>query len=627
MRRKLLTCSVTLILSSLLLSCNSQPRSNIHESQLVPSPQQEIALKQALVAQDIKVTEELCRSQCQIDLQTLLMQNGNKQQNTNQQVLKDWQKKHSHIQYMIWDQLVTPNQASRTIGQLEADTASAAKPFIEEAKKQLASSPTQPYVSKGFKVGDRSYFVLGNRSGDGKIQAIAVVNQHVLSHVADHQQKNMRLEPFPKTNRYNMKTVESDTLQPKRVVSPKDNEGTSHYETNEVVVKFNQRPTKSEMNQILKDINGQIIQHVNGTYVFRARHMDAKGLMQYFHKWKVAYTEPHFFYVTNTLHFNRPNVRESQKEVYAGPPFPYAQSNDINSPIDPARIEPNDVLYSRYQWNLKQIGSEAGWQANRGANSVIVAIVDTGADLTHPDLADHLIKGYNLVDPTTTPNDDVGHGTHVSGVIGALVNNRLGVAGMMWNDTLMPIKALDQTGAGSTYTVAQGIIWAVDHGAKVINMSLGNYTSSEFLHDAIKYAYDRDVVLVAASGNDNTDRPSYPAYYSEVFAVAATDANRDRAPFSNYGDYVDVAAPGVSIASTYPPHQYAALSGTSMACPHVTALAAMIRSINPNLRNTEVMDIIRNTAQDLGAAGKDPQYGSGLINVANAVRAAQMSIK
>ena len=129
------------------------------------------------------------------------------------------------------------------------------------------------------------------------------------------------------------------------------------------------------------------------------------------------------------------------------------------------------------------------------------------------------------------------------------------------------MKVLDNSGSGTTYAVAEGIIWAADHGAKVINMSLGNYADAQFLHDAIKYAFDRDIVLIAATGNDNTERPGYPAAYPEVFAVSATDPDMNKASYSNYGDYVDVMAPGTSIASTYPNNQYAALSGTSMASP------------------------------------------------------------
>ncbi len=317
-------------------------------------------------------------------------------------------------------------------------------------------------------------------------------------------------------------------------------------------------------------------------------------LMLYFEKWDVVYSEPHFLYITNE-----------------------------NTPTTAPLNQPNDVLYSKYQWNLPIIETEAGWGIGKGSENVIVAVVDTGADMTHPDLQGRLQPGYNVIDPASSPMDDVGHGTHVAGIIAALVNNTEGVAGMTWYNPVMPVKVLDETGAGNTYNVAQGIIWAADHGAKVINMSLGNYADANFLHDAIKYAYDKDIVLIAASGNDNTNEPGFPAAYPEVFAVSATDDAKNKASFSNFGDYIDVAAPGVNIASTYPHNQYAALSGTSMASPHVTALAALIRSANPQLKNTEVMEIMRRTAKDLGEPGKDDYYGYGQIDVVNALLAAE----
>ncbi|MBN2983337.1 S8 family serine peptidase [Cohnella algarum] len=224
--------------------------------------------------------------------------------------------------------------------------------------------------------------------------------------------------------------------------------------------------------------------------------------------------------------------------------------------------------------------------------------------------------------PFQPPDDDVGHGTHVAGIIAAQVNNGEGVAGMTWYTKIMPVKALDSTGAGTTYSVAEGIIWAVDHGADVINMSLGNYAEAQFLHDAVKYAYDRGVVLVGASGNDNTDRPGYPAAYPEVIAVAATDPGEARAEYSNFGDYIDVAAPGSSIASTYPGSRYAALSGTSMATPHVAALVSLVKAANPGLGVDEIAEIVRSTARDLGPAGKDNDFGYGQIDVDAAVHAA-----
>jgi subtilisin family serine protease len=315
--------------------------------------------------------------------------------------------------------------------------------------------------------------------------------------------------------------------------------------------------------------------------------MTTKQLLRHFkNKKEIEFAEPHYIYVTN----------EEQVELI-----------------------PNDELFSDYQWNLPIIHTLEGWKVSRGSEDVIVAVIDTGVDLQHSDLQGHLTEGYNVVNDTGSPADDVGHGTHVAGVIAALVNNQEGIAGMSWHNKIMPVKVLDNTGAGSTYDVARGIIWAVDHGAKVINLSLGNYAEAEFLHDAIRYAYERDVVLVAATGNDNTSDPGYPAAYPEVLAVSATDAAQERAFFSNYGEYIDVVAPGVNIASTYPGNQYAALSGTSMASPHVAALAAMIRSVNPQLSSQEVTDIIRKTASDMGPQGKDDYFGYGQINVQKAL--------
>jgi subtilisin family serine protease len=251
-----------------------------------------------------------------------------------------------------------------------------------------------------------------------------------------------------------------------------------------------------------------------------------------------------------------------------------------------------------------------------------VAVVDTGVQSDHPDLQGRLVKGMNIVDPSSPPEDDVGHGTHVAGIIAAQVNNNEGVAGLTWFTKIMPVKVLDSTGAGSTYSVAKGIIWATDHGANIINMSLGNYAEAAFLHDALKYAYEHGVILVAASGNDNTDRPGYPAAYPEVFAVSATDADESRADYSNYGDYIDVVAPGTSIPSTYPGSRYAALSGTSMASPHVAALASLVCAVNPDLTNEEVMELLRQTAKDLGPSGKDNDFGYGQIDVRSALQSA-----
>lgn len=283
-------------------------------------------------------------------------------------------------------------------------------------------------------------------------------------------------------------------------------------------------------------------------------------------------------------------------------------------------IEPNDELFLPYQWNLKQIEAGKGWNLANGED-VTIAILDTGVDPNHQDLKDKIIKGYNVINDTNDFTDNHGHGTHVAGIAAALTDNVTGIAGVSWKSNLMPVKVLNEAGEGSSYEVAKGIYWAVDNGADVINMSLGDYNHSDILYDAVKYAYDRDVILISATGNDNVEQPMYPAHYDEVLAVAAVDEARNRAFFSNYGAHVDVSAPGEHIPSSFPDNNYIVMSGTSMAAPHVAGLAALIRSLRPDLSNEEVYDVIKETARDLGMQGHDPYYGHGEIDVERALEA------
>ncbi|MCD1261555.1 peptidase S8 [Paenibacillus athensensis] len=568
----------------------------------VYSVKQETGSKMTLVQQDVRLTDELCRSQCSFDLRSMVARIEAGQ--PAREVLAAMRHHHEKMDMLVWSQRGQKLEQGVKEGQVLSDYAADTNRYVQEAK--AAADAGKSYQSPAFGQGNQTYFVLAQPSALAAGSLIGVIHQDVLSQVEEHQKKNLRLAPYPAEKSWKIESVDTDTLQDKVVDHPEDNQGTSHYHPNEVVVRFKKDPTDSELNRIKSEIGSRTVRKLGYTYVFTADGMEAKQLMAYFKKWDVSYVEPHFLYLTNDA------AASSGKA-----PGETNGRNDVT-----ANFIPNDYLFSRYQWNLPTIETVQGWQTTRGAQDVIVGVVDTGVDLQHPDLQGQLVPGYNVVGNNDVPQDDVGHGTHVAGVIAAVVNNNVGVAGMSWYNKVLPVKVLDQSGAGSTYAVAQGVIWATDHGAKVINMSLGNYADSSFLHDAIKYAFDHDVALIAASGNDNTDRPGFPAAYPEVFAVAATDAQNQKAPFSNYGDYIDVAAPGVSIASTYPNNQYAALSGTSMASPHVTALAALIRSVNPLLKNTEVYDIIRQTAQDLGDKGRDAYYGYGLIDVDKAVKAA-----
>jgi subtilisin family serine protease len=568
---------------------------------------QETSLKQLLVQQDMQKTDELCRMQCSLDFREAVRKLQGKSGDEARKELTAMQAKHAHMDRLVWSKREQPLEQGTAVGTVDTAVQPAAAKYIKAAKE--AAKRGQSYQSPKIEKGEEVYFVLGQPSPDGAWSLIGLVHQQILAQVADHQRKNLRLQPFPAESHPKIQSADAETLGAKSVDHPDDNAGTSHYHQNEVVVRFRTPPTAAQLEQIRREVGAASYQKLGYTYVFRAEKLEAKALMDYFRKWDVVYAEPHFFYMTNET-----NDSGNGNGL----------SDNSNTNADTA-IVPNDNLYARYQWNLPITDTNQGWQVNRGDKSVPVGVVDTGVDINHPDLQGNLVPGYNVVNPGSDPMDDVGHGTHVAGVISALVNNGLGVAGMTWYNPVMPVKVLDSNGSGSTYAVAQGVIWATDHGAKVINMSLGNYADAQFLHDAVKYAFDHDVVLIAASGNDNTERPGYPAAYPEVFAVAATDSNNDKAPFSNYGDYIDVAAPGVSIASTYPNNQYAALSGTSMASPHVTALAALIRSTNPLLKNTEVMDIMRQSARDIGTAGKDKYFGYGLIDVVKAVQMAEQS--
>ncbi len=272
------------------------------------------------------------------------------------------------------------------------------------------------------------------------------------------------------------------------------------------------------------------------------------------------------------------------------------------------------------------LGAPAAWDVTTGSASVIVAVVDTGVSLSHPEFAGRILPGWDFVNSDSDPSDDQGHGTHVAGIIAAAMSNGLGTTGLAPNVSILPVKVLSAAKSGTWANVALGIRYAADHGARVINLSLGGTTPSTALLDAIRYALNKGALVVAAAGNQSSSAPFYPAYYEEVVAVSATDEYDAYWSISNYGSWVDISAPGSSIWSTYwtasNPAAFSFMSGTSMAAPHVTGLAALIWSVNASLTPAEVRTIIQNTATDKGTAGFDPYYGWGRINVAAAVQAA-----
>lgn len=398
--------------------------------------------------------------------------------------------------------------------------------------------------------------------------------------------------------------------------------------------------------------------------------------------------------------------QESEDVEYAEPNFIVSTNLAVvpadeaggGGPVEP--LVPNDPYFSSAnswgqgfddQWSLKRVQLPQAWSQTTGQRNTIVAVVDTGVDLTHPDIQQNLwvnnreitgnsidddsngfvddVRGYDFttcdlwINSTCAivkmrdadPTDWHGHGTHVAGTVGATTNNSLGVAGVNWQVQIMPVKGLSDQGIGTYADLAAGIQYAVDNGATVINMSWGGTGLSSVLQAVIEYAHNLGVILVAAAGNNGSDVAGfYPANNPNVIRVAAWcpsnvvnaycsgGSNGSRAKFSNWGDGIDITAPGVDVLSLraygtdmydadpyYPPGrnivggQYYRSSGTSMAAPHVAGLAALMTSVFPAISPDQARSILDISAEDVLASGKDIYSGYGLINVPQAVQLAQ----
>lgn len=287
---------------------------------------------------------------------------------------------------------------------------------------------------------------------------------------------------------------------------------------------------------------------------------------------------------------------------------------------------PSDLHYKEKQWNLIYSNLEAAWDMQTGSDSVTVAVVDTGIIPDHPDLKDNLLSGADFVggersypvesytktdnDPTdeTTREQGGSHGTHVAGILGAVGNNNRGIAGINWQLKILPVRALKKSG-GSSWDIAEGIYYALDQGADIINLSLGSNNRSNLQHEAIKKAYQKGVTVVAAAGNEGQNRVYYPAAFPETIAVGAVNSQDSLTHYSNYGPEIDVVAPGggagESIFSTWgylengqPVSNYAGMVGTSMAAPHVSGIAALL--VASGLEEPDMIrDRLVNTGQDL----------------------------
>ncbi len=292
------------------------------------------------------------------------------------------------------------------------------------------------------------------------------------------------------------------------------------------------------------------------------------------------------------------------------------RSHEVEQNMGNVELYPNDSGYPQ-QWGPSCIGAEDAWDVELGNAAVIVAIVDTGIDLDHPDLVANvdITIDYDFVNNDEDAQDDHGHGTHVAGIVAAEINNSIGVAGLQ-QVTLMAVKGLDEKGTGWDSDLADGIIYAADNGARVINCSWGSYFPSATIRNAVNYAFDQGALVVAAAGNEGLPFPLYPASYPKALGVAALRSCNARPWWSNWGwTNVYLSAPGEDILSSWWDDTYAFASGTSMAAPHVAGVVAMYFSYNPNFTLLQVVLHMLRNADDLGDPGRDPYYGYGRVDM------------
>ncbi len=289
---------------------------------------------------------------------------------------------------------------------------------------------------------------------------------------------------------------------------------------------------------------------------------------------------------------------------------------EVDHPVAASRV-PGDPYYS-VQWHLQKIGCPSAWDISTGSSNVIIAVIDSGVDPSHPDLAGKLLPGWNFYDNNDDTSDLYGHGTKVAGVVAAVTNNGVGVAGVAWNCTILPVRVTSSRGYTTPSLLSRGLIYAADRGARVAVVSFHVFGNS-VVSSAAKYFVDRGGVVVAAAGNTG----KYESYGDDpyVISVSATTNSDAIASFSSYGPYVDLSAPGSGIYTTFK-GGYGAVSGTSFSAPIVAGVAALMLSVNPSLTPAQVEQILESTAVDIGDPGYDVYYGWGRVDAYAALKAA-----
>jgi len=282
---------------------------------------------------------------------------------------------------------------------------------------------------------------------------------------------------------------------------------------------------------------------------------------------------------------------------------------------------PNDPSYGS-QWHLGTIGAPGAWDVTTGSNTVIIAVLDTGIQMNHPDLQGRILPGWDYVNNDSDPSDDHGHGTATAGTAAATGNNSVGVTGVAVNAKILPFKVLNSSNYGYYSAWASAMMAAADQGARVISMSMGGTSSSTTLQNAVNYAWNKGSIIVVAAGNSGSSAPSYPAACANALAVSATTSSDSRAGWSNYGSYVRISAPGEGVLTTNLGSGYASWSGTSFSAPIVSGVAALIAARRPELSNADIVNAILQGADDLGTPGRDDFYGYGRVNASRALQVA-----
>lgn len=283
--------------------------------------------------------------------------------------------------------------------------------------------------------------------------------------------------------------------------------------------------------------------------------------------------------------------------------------------------KPNDPDFPS-QWYLTTIQAPTAWNTTTGSASQPIALIDSGVDSTHPDFTGRLVPGWNFVLNNSNTSDDYGHGTAVAGTIGAATNNGMGIAGVTWNNPIMPLVVLDSTGYASYSNMASAITYAVQHGARIINISLGGTTSSSTLQSAVNYAWSNGAVVFAAAGNSSSSAPMYPAACNYVVSVSATNPDDSFASFSEYGSWIDLSAPGSNILTTTEGGGYGYWYGTSFASPIAAGVGALALAMQPGLTASALVSLLEQNSDDLGTPGFDDYFGYGRVNAAKAIAAA-----